>query len=205
MPIKVQGGKEYKLVSERLKVFFENYESTIRTKIAYVGDRGIVMRAQVINKDGRVVSTGHATAPFTVDDKQVEKCETVAVGRSLAFLSAELMGSEIASADEMANFNFNQAEKKVMERYVAHADAFKRNWDSIVYIKQMFAEDKLSAALEAYNEISEADKIALRMAPTKGAVWTLDDARKMKQAQEEDFNPETGVYESIARKNDESV
>jgi hypothetical protein len=197
------GDKKYQMVAERLPVFWKKYpDHVINTRVEHVSQHGLIIRAEIID-DGVVVSTGHSTAPFTPNDKQGEKCESVAVGRALAFLCEDLMGSEIASADEIEKWQSGATEKEVMQKYVRHADAFKKNWDSIVFIKQALAEDKLSAALEAYNEISEDDRIALRMAPTKGAVWTIEDTKKMKQAHEEDFNPETGVYESIARKNNE--
>ena len=195
MPIKVQGGKEYKLVSERLGVFFADYGARVNTMIAHVGDGGVIMKAEIV-KDGEVISTGHASAPFTTDDKQLEKCETVAVGRALAFLSKELMGSEIASADEMHKFHEQQA----TERLIRHNLAWRTHEASLLAIKESLYNGDLSAAWEAWNEIPENDRISLRVAATKGGVFSIEEGKLLKQASEEDFNPETGVYESIARK-----
>ncbi len=105
MPIKVQGGKLYYQVAERLALKEKLYpDTTVRTSVKYMDGKQVIMRAEIRNKHGKAVSTGHAHARFGRDqftDKVLEKAESCAVGRALAFLDTKLRGDEIASADEI--------------------------------------------------------------------------------------------------------
>jgi len=85
--------------------------------------------------------------------------------------------------------------------HIAHMDAVKANWDSIVTIKDHLLNNKLSAAWEAWNEIEEDERRNLRVAATKGGILTVEEGKKLKQASDEDFDPEAGVYKSIAARN----
>lgn len=195
-------GREYQTVAYRVSTFRGDHPDwTITTKVVTADETTVVIKATI--KDGdRIIATGHAEETRGSSNinltSALENAETSAVGRALAFYG--LAGVEIASAEEEANALIQQKEKEVISRYVAHADAFKRHWESIVGIKEYLAANNLSAAWEAYQEIPDDDKTALRVAPTKGAIWTLDEAKKMKQAAEDDFDPEAGVYRSIADK-----
>ncbi len=62
-----------------------------------------------------------------------------------------------------------------------HLEAVAANMASIQYIKDCLAEEKYESAYEAFQEISEEDKSALWMAPTKGGkAWTTKEIAQFK-------------------------
>jgi hypothetical protein len=75
----------------------------------------VVVKAIIKNPDGKVVATGHAeekrNASFINRTSALENAETSAIGRALA--SAGFIGSEFASADEVAIAIQAQANSKV--------------------------------------------------------------------------------------------
>jgi hypothetical protein len=98
-------GREYFPVSERLKAFHEDYkELKILTSILNITENWVVMKADIIDKLGEVLCTGHASEVREGNINKtsyVENCETSAVGRALGLFG---IGSDkdIASADEVA-------------------------------------------------------------------------------------------------------
>ena len=101
-------GKEYKTVAERVKEFHAKYNKTsITTEMIRFDDQIAIVKARVIVKDNdnTNVYTGHAYEKVgsTAINKTsaLENCETSAIGRALA--SAGFVGTEFASADEVAN------------------------------------------------------------------------------------------------------
>lgn len=106
-------GKSYSTVARRVALFRKRFppESgwAILTVAEELGADYIVMRADIVNPDGRVIATGWARDGKTDSSRHktswVEITETSAVGRALAFLDEEFMGDElqIASADEVRN------------------------------------------------------------------------------------------------------
>lgn len=105
-------GKEYKTVALRVDEFRKDYkdEWAIITKIAYRDENIVVMEADILNKEDRVIATG-----FAEEDRRkgninstsaLENCETSAIGRALANLGYG--GGEYASADEVANAVYQQ-------------------------------------------------------------------------------------------------
>ena len=189
MPIKVQGGKEYKLVSERLVALREKWaDADIQTEVEVFSNHAII-RAYIVAHHGEgsgKVATGHACVPLT-GDKALEKGETTAVGRALAFLDPDLMGSEIASADEMQDFNADNVKKQLHKDFTNHMQAVIRNWDQVEYIKMHLLEEKLPLALEMWREIGEEDMKLLWRAPSKGGVFSTKERSLLDQASTEDF------------------
>mgnify|MGYP003132549857 CR=1 FL=1 len=113
--VKVQGGKLYTRVVDRLTAFKEKYHPdlgySIKTNIESLTDNYVVFKAEIIaytgdgtDKDSVVVSTGHGFNAIA-KEKSLEKAETVAVGRALAFFDPQYGGeSELASQEEMEKF-----------------------------------------------------------------------------------------------------
>jgi len=95
-------GKDYKTVAKRVDEFREEHKSemSIITSIISIDEMCVVMKAEILDKDGRTIATGHAeelrTASQINRTSALENCETSAIGRALA-------GGEFASADEVAN------------------------------------------------------------------------------------------------------
>lgn len=103
MPILIHG-KEYKTVAERLVEFHKDHgDGSITTSIE--GNINGVVTVKAIVKLGDRIFTGHASEKVGSNNinstSALENAETSAVGRALAF--AGYAGSEIASADEVAN------------------------------------------------------------------------------------------------------
>lgn len=178
------GNKEYQTVAERLLVFFDKYSGyTITTKVAHQDDNRIIMRAVIRDQDNRKVSTGTASRDRGSDsftNKDTEKCETNAVGRALAFLSAELMGEEIASADEVSASSSEQTEKRLLAQWSAFTQKVEEHHDTLLAIREFLAENNFDAAREAWNEVSNDDKTILWRATTKGGWFTPRERNQMK-------------------------
>ena len=181
MPIDI-GKKIYKLVAERLQLFWERYPDLhIETDAEPFAD-GVIMRACIVsNDDGYATkSIGHAYAEISNDAfKALEKAESCAVGRALAFLHKDLMGSEIASADEIAGYLAEQINYMALVR---------EHWLSIHAAKEFLLptwgenEDQpnVSAARECLKELGEDVYRALWKAPSKGGVFTTHERTILK-------------------------
>jgi hypothetical protein len=185
-------GKEYKTVALRIQEFREKHpDFTIQTELVEANDTLVVMKA-TISMGPQVIATGYAeevrTASKINRTSALENAETSAVGRALAFFG--LGGSEIASADEVANAinqQNNQASNEEMERLVAHNEAWRNNSASIYFIKEYINMDepKWENVAEAWAEISTEDKQALWLAPSKGGVFTTAERAALKS---DEFN-----------------
>jgi len=192
MPIQLKG-KEYKTVAERLLYFWENYpEYHLETSVQHSGG-GVTARAKVVDKEGRVFSCGHAEGIYSGGDKIMEKTETTAVGRCLAFLDKELMGSEVASADEIATWVQHGNDQALLD----HVAAVRECWESIFYIKENLRDSEtendedrwynLERALEAWRELGEDVMKVLWRAPSKGGIFTTLERKLLDEASTEDF------------------
>lgn len=100
-------GKQYKTVVLRVNEFRESCSIQdgwgVNTVIAYQDDAKVIMKAMIIDPDGRIVGSGHGEE-FRAEGKinktsAMENAETSAIGRALA--SIGLGGEEYASADEV--------------------------------------------------------------------------------------------------------
>ena len=120
MPLKDTGivnihGKDYKTVAKRVDEFRSEHKSelSIITSLVDRDENTVVMKAEIIDKDGRTIATGyaeeHRTASQINRTSALENCETSAIGRALANFG--LGGGEYASADEVANAISQQNEK----------------------------------------------------------------------------------------------
>ena len=107
--MKVSGGEYAKVNSRMLEFRSENPRGKIDTNFEYIEltDKTYIQFKATIVKDKSDDTSAEATghARLLNDDKQktFEKCETIAVGRALAFLGYGADG-EIASSEEMEEF-----------------------------------------------------------------------------------------------------
>jgi hypothetical protein len=185
-------GKEYKTVALRIQEFREKHpDFTIQTELVEANDTLVVMKA-TISAAGIIIATGYAeevrTASKINRTSALENAETSAVGRALAFFG--LGGSEIASADEVANAisqQNNQGSNEEVEKLMAHNEAWRNNSASIYFIKEYINMDepKWESVAEAWGEISTEDKQALWLAPSKGGVFTTAERAALKS---DEFN-----------------
>lgn len=118
-------GKEYLTVAYRVKEFRKDYpEYTIATQLVERTDEFVVVKATIKDDQGRVLATGHGeeyrSASQINKTSALENAETSAVGRALAMY--KYTGSELASADEVANAIHQQSTPK-QDRYITQKQA----------------------------------------------------------------------------------
>lgn len=128
------GSREYKTVALRVQEFREAFPLgsgwSLRSKIVQIDEDKVVIRASVVNPDGRVIGTGYAEeyrkAGKINATSALENCETSAIGRALA--ACGFGGSEYASANEVQGAIASQ-EVMIAERVTAALEAIaKSDW-----------------------------------------------------------------------------
>ena len=187
-------GKEYKTVALRIQEFREKHpDFTIQTDLVEANDMLVVMKATILQGD-QVVATGYAeevrTASKINRTSALENCETSAVGRALAFFG--LAGSEISSADEVANA-IKQQNNQELEWLIAHNETCMKHLGSIYFVKHYLEGDnpKWDSAAEAFAEIPNEDQELIWKAPTKGGLFTTKERQAI---QSTEFNQAMKKY-----------
>ncbi len=181
MPVQIHG-KDYYTVAERIASFREADASlTIETQLIFHDEERVILKALIMEGE-RLISTGYAEevrgSSNINSTSALENAETSAVGRALAFFG--LAGTEIASADEVANAITQQKEKQLYESFTATTQANEANHDSLIGIRGFLAEEKFSAAREAWNEIDHDDQKAIWCATSKGGWLSTKERHQMK-------------------------
>ena len=189
-------GKIYKTVAARVAEFREKYpDYSIVTELVSADDERVVVRADILRPhklvsaddwtnyvlvEPEVIARGYAEEVRDSSNinktSALENCETSAVGRALAFFG--LAGTEIASADEVANAIKQQHDKAAIE----YMNLVREHWESIEFIKTSLAHEEHSAALEAWRELGNEVMTDLWKAPTKGGVFTTLERKQLKEA-----------------------
>jgi len=172
-------GKEYKTVALRVAEFRAAHpDYTIQTELIEANDVLVIMKA-TISVGGVIIATGYAeevrAASKINSTSALENAESSAVGRALAFFG--LGGTEIASADEVANAITQQNDTAPL---MAHNQALQRNYASVYFIKEHLALRAWESVAEAWGEISDDDKRALWLAPSKGGIFTTAERKDLK-------------------------
>ena len=174
-------GKEYKTVALRVAEFRAKHpDFTIATEIVEANDVLVVMKATISMGD-MVIATGHAeevrAASKINSQAAMEVAESSAVGRALAFFGMAGEELQIASADEVVNAIQQQNDTAPL---MAHNEALQRNYASVYFIKEHLALQSWEAVAEAWGEISDDDKRALWLAPSKGGIFTTAERKDLK-------------------------
>lgn len=175
-------GKQYLTVARRVADFREKHpDHTIACELVSADDDRVVMKA-TISADHKVIATGYAEENRHHGNinktSALENAETSAVGRALAFFG--MGGTEIASADEVANAITQQASGEALQPILDHMQAVRDNWPSIAYIKSGIENGDLSTAVEAWRELDQEVQMALWKAPSKGGIFTTHERTVMK-------------------------
>ena len=178
MPVDIRG-KSYSTVAERVAKFRETHQQwTISTELVYRDDEVVVVKASILNEEGRVISTGYAEEVRASSNinrtSAIENCETSAVGRALAFVG--YAGSEIASADEVAGAISAQAAQDLIDYNALVRECF----DIVVQVKTHLANDEIDDARAAFKELDVEAQKTLWRAPSKGGVFTTEERAKLK-------------------------
>ena len=176
-------GKEYKTVSGRVAEFREQFPDwTISTSIVLADEEKVIVKAEIVDDQGRIISVGHAeeyrNASRINSTSALENAETSAIGRALAFhLYA---GSEIASADEVSDAIIKQNVKAVTDEMVKTANVMREHFTTIYAVKEALMNDDYSFAAEALNELTQEEKQAIWVAPSKGGMFTTEERKQLK-------------------------
>jgi hypothetical protein len=108
-------GKEYAEVNQRVKVFRMLFPmGCISTDIVNADNGMVVMKANVYDEEGKLLSTGTAYEKEGSSNinrtSYIENCETSAIGRALGFLGIGI-DTSIATYEEVATAILQQEEK----------------------------------------------------------------------------------------------
>ncbi len=151
MPIDLKGKKYYQ-VAERLVKFHEDFpDCRIVPYLLRKDEQSVVMQVEIRDLNDNVLSRGHAEGYYNGGDKVLEKTESVACGRALAFLHPDLMGTDIASADEIAEWMRHGQTKKLSEE---HAKQIADLLDSV----DLESGEGVFAFGEAWTELDEPEQ-----------------------------------------------
>ena len=126
-------GKAYKTVAKRIDEFRKEHKAnmSVITSLVESNDNIVIMKAEILDKEGRVIATGYAeekrNATMINKTSALENCETSAIGRALANFG--LGGGEYASADEVAN--------AISQQNSTPAKPIKPSQKQLDYIKNM--------------------------------------------------------------------
>jgi deoxycytidylate deaminase len=159
MPVDIRG-KSYQTVAERIAAFREKHPAwAVETLLVHRDDEVVVVRAAIVNDEGRVLATGYAEEVRASSNinrtSAIENCETSAVGRALAFVG--YAGSEIASADEVAGAISAQAAAGHIEYMALVRECF----DVVVQVKTHLQNDEIDDARAAFKELDVETQKAL--------------------------------------------
>lgn len=159
-------GKEYVQVNERIKAFRNNFKDySLISEIVELSDNHCVMKASVIDPQGRVVATGYARETVSKSPINkfsfVENAETSAWGRALGNFGIGV-DTSICSADELLQ-KINAEESPKVELPLDDLQKGEidscRNKDELVKVCQRMSKDLgqdepkyRKALVKAYND-----------------------------------------------------
>ena len=161
--LKLHHGNEYTQVQQRLEAFRKHAGTayTLDSDILINDGETILIKASIVDKEGRVIATGLAEelrgSSNVNKTSAIENCETSAWGRALANLG--LHGGKMASVEEIT---IAQNKNKQID---ADAEAAEKAHDEAVREEQnrepieiKYKEDILTA-LQNCKEVWQCDKV----------------------------------------------
>lgn len=188
------GEKWYATVPSRVAAFRndERYkEWSMVTKVTH-GKVSILAETEIADGTGRVISNGHSEKPWrdgrATSKEGVERTETASIGRALASLGF-LADAGMATVEEVWDAVIEErddlkdkleAAEKHRDRLLQMIDAMSRNLSSIAAVRKHIQREQWEQMVEAYFEISDDDRIALNVAPTKGGWLTTEERSILK-------------------------
>jgi len=189
-------GKNYKIVAARVAEFRDNDKYAgwaSETEIFYQDEAKVIVTAKILDYNKELRSTGMAEeyrdASNINKTSALECAETSAVGRALAFLDSSLMGTEIRSADEMAN----AVEQQMFGQLVEYNGLVREFWPSINavkdYLEPKWGENEnqhhVTEARAVLKELGDDISKALWKAPTNGGIFTTNERTLLKEPPED--------------------
>ena len=183
------GDKWYAMVATRVGQFREDekYDGwTIDTSVKH-GKQSILVRCEIRDPEGRLRASGHSEKPWR-DGKAsakegVERTETAAVGRALANMG--LLASEgIASYEEVSDALIEERDEllKQRDKLLRHTLCLRDRIESAAAIKKALFLEQWDLVVEAYEELTDDEKIALFAISTRdGGIWSTSERETIKQ------------------------
>ena len=174
-------GLEYQTVALRVTNFRQQHPDwSIETKILDPGLH-VIIKATIKDALGRVISTGHADEErgegMINQTNALENCETSAVGRALAFFDQP--GQFLRSADEMSDALIQQGIQSATDEFKQRGLILQNIIPQVAAVKDFLADNDLHAAAEFMLGFTDEQLYALRVAPTKGGLFTVEENKKM--------------------------
>lgn len=176
-------GKSYETVALRVKKFRDKHPDwTLLTEIVTRTDECVVMKATILNDQGRVLATGHSEE-YRADGKinatsALENSETSAIGRALAAFG--LGGTEFASADEVAHaMTAKRGVIKPTDGALDRCVPARRKvvMDTAVLIRDYLSEGRDFDAYALCEEFTDADE--------KVALWSFLDSKQRRRLKDQ--------------------
>ena len=176
-------GKQYQTVAYRVGKFREEHKDwSLLTEIVTRTDECVVMKASILDPNGRVLATGHSEE-YRSDGKinatsALENSETSAIGRALAALG--LGGTEFASADEVAHAMTQKSGViKPTDGALDRCAPARRKviMDTAVLIKDYLTEGRDFDAFALCEEFTDADE--------KVALWSFLDSKQRRRLKDQ--------------------
>jgi deoxycytidylate deaminase len=190
-------GREYFTVGKRVQMFREAHglAMSLVTEIVSRDQDCVVMKATILDAQGRVLATGHSEeyreASQINSTSCLENSETSAIGRALAALG--MGGSEFASADEVANAIHQQ--RKGHSASDGAFDALETEEekntarDLAATMVELWESGKEHGAYEAFYEGGLSNEMKLAVwellrpnSKVRNGVKKISDANKVKEA-----------------------
>ena len=113
LPLMNIKGKPYLQVAHRLVWFRKDHpEGTIKTKVYKLADKGVIMKATVKDRGGRILAQAHKKETVEGFGDYIEKAETGAIGRALAMCGyGTQFEPEFDEGDRLADAPMARAKK----------------------------------------------------------------------------------------------
>lgn len=151
-------GKGYIEVNQRIKAFRQVYPTgTISTEILSLDNGVVMMKATVLDDDGKTLATGLAyekeSASFINKTSFIENCETSAIGRALGFCGFGI-DSSVASAEEVENAILNQNQE---------SNERKASPKQVEILRKIYQGENLEKLLK-FNKIEKIEDLSLQKA-----------------------------------------
>ncbi len=167
-------GKEYKTVALRVAEFRAAHpDYTISTDLVEANDVLVIMKASILDNDGRLLATGYSeevrAASKINATSALENAETSAIGRCLSALG--FGGTEYASADEVASAIKQQNDGE----FLKFMEAVRENFDWVSFAKCAIHNEDWDELAAIWGDISHDTMATLFRAPTKGGIFTTEE------------------------------
>ena len=162
-------------ILEAVKPLLSGCVLTVSDEMVLVGDRVYVQAtARIAGGDGSGEISTTAFARESLEKKGMDASQITGAASSYArkyALNGLFLIDDNKDADS-DNSTPNKDAEAATAKIKAHNKAVQDNYESIYAIKLAIAENRLESAVEAFSEISEDDKMNLRLASTKGGIFT---------------------------------